>query len=574
MEEKNNDNIYQNLKGLIWSAFIGIVSFQILAPNIWGYLHKLLGIGYQTAYWEFIIGYILIVPALAVFWLMKDYRIIIRYLPPVDDPVLSAAESKKFLNRLILYIILEFIVTGLLLCLRISYSALFVFWVVVNAAACVYLFVCGASITYDSLIKERENISAIINRKKFWQLFSICILSFIFLACIGITYLLNNNNKSLYKNDDRQAGRLGFQLLTLRENIDSSARNMRDLADSLKLLNIREGLYQITNAAIKMSHEDSAAVDSCKDELVYPLRALTAYGDSTLKILSEIKNRTPLSDLEKNIRHWQPGGEALIHYDLTIKNMIGTYTKEHWKWTNAILQEYTNYLFQYISSLEKQIDNTARDQLGKLLRDTQTKCMFMFMGLFTALLALHIFLKIHGDVLLQQSADLAEEKRLLFANHTRITDDSQLELQIIQQENKVSESNRLAGNSWLFITLTVWLLIPFFKPVEDDKIDTDAPFKMLTAAGSAGDILNPGKESPRPAPVPYFLKDTGSTYNIKIDTILFVSQGKSDKTNMTKELEDRIKSIGALKDTIHKMNEILIEIKRKVDHIEHNKKSP
>ena len=57
---RENDNVYQNLKGLVWSAFIGIVSFQILPPSIWGYLHNVVGIGYEAAYWIFIVAYFLL----------------------------------------------------------------------------------------------------------------------------------------------------------------------------------------------------------------------------------------------------------------------------------------------------------------------------------------------------------------------------------------------------------------------------------------------------------------------------------------------------------------------------------
>lgn len=59
MPAKNN--IFYHLRQLIWTAFIGVISFQLIAPAVWEYMYRLAGIEYDTSYWLFIIAYLLIV---------------------------------------------------------------------------------------------------------------------------------------------------------------------------------------------------------------------------------------------------------------------------------------------------------------------------------------------------------------------------------------------------------------------------------------------------------------------------------------------------------------------------------
>ena len=47
---EENDSLIASLQGLLWSAIIGVASFQIIAPNVWGYIHDALAIPYKTAY--------------------------------------------------------------------------------------------------------------------------------------------------------------------------------------------------------------------------------------------------------------------------------------------------------------------------------------------------------------------------------------------------------------------------------------------------------------------------------------------------------------------------------------------
>jgi hypothetical protein len=69
MPEKN-DSLIASLQGLLWSAIIGVASFQIIAPNVWGYIHDALAIPYKTAYWIFTLCYFLSLPVYLLVWLL------------------------------------------------------------------------------------------------------------------------------------------------------------------------------------------------------------------------------------------------------------------------------------------------------------------------------------------------------------------------------------------------------------------------------------------------------------------------------------------------------------------------
>jgi hypothetical protein len=581
MEENSSDNIFQNLKGLIWSAFIGIVSFQILAPNIWGYLHRLLGIRYGAAYWGFIIVYLLLVPVLSVTWLLKDYRSIIRYLPPVDDPATADRKYRTFVNGLILYISLESAISLLLLCPGIPNYTFFEIWAGLNGLFCLALLVCGASLTYHSLVKGVDGGQGNVFRRNYWQLIAVCFIAYIFLAFVGITYLKNNEYKSLFRPDDPGSGREGFGLLALKEKIDSTERHLHDLADSLRVLNIGDSLSKIVTKEEKTNAQDSSKIadslQKAKDTLNGLLKAYVVYGNETMSLLDSIKKDKRVVSIDSNTVHWNPRNLLFFQYDKSVEGISRrgadlpvTQPLGPKRETDALLSEFTGKLFLYVCSLEKQIDNTARERLGKQLRDTQTKGMFLLMGLFIALLALHIFLKINERTLRRSLDNIREEKRLLLAYRSRLTDDSAVERTLIGMEKRVAESGGLTANSWLYITLVVWLLIPFFKPVEDDKIDTDAPFKMLTASGASGGLWDGGKQPGKPVNnFNTFYRDTAANYFVHVDSVV-VSKGKTENFNFPPDLQVRLIR---LTDSVRTVDSIMRSIKRKIDHIEPDKKT-
>ncbi len=111
MADTSNDNIFASLKGLIWGAFIGVVSFQILAPNIWDYLHSSMGINYANAYWLFTLIYFLILPLIFIIWTWWNIKPIKTCLPPYDETEQLEKHSNFFITALRIFIVIQSLIT-------------------------------------------------------------------------------------------------------------------------------------------------------------------------------------------------------------------------------------------------------------------------------------------------------------------------------------------------------------------------------------------------------------------------------------------------------------------------------
>lgn len=109
MADNSNENIVSSLRTLIWGAFIGVVSFQVLAPEVWGYLDKALGIPHDISYWIFTWTYFLLIPLIVLGWIYEKRILIAYYLP--DYKRALKQQSRWFLNGLILFIALQIVIT-------------------------------------------------------------------------------------------------------------------------------------------------------------------------------------------------------------------------------------------------------------------------------------------------------------------------------------------------------------------------------------------------------------------------------------------------------------------------------
>jgi hypothetical protein len=63
MDKQLVDNYYLDIKTIIGSALIGVVSFQLLGPVVWEYLQTNLGIPFKIAFRIFIFCYFLLIAA-------------------------------------------------------------------------------------------------------------------------------------------------------------------------------------------------------------------------------------------------------------------------------------------------------------------------------------------------------------------------------------------------------------------------------------------------------------------------------------------------------------------------------
>jgi hypothetical protein len=115
----------------------------------------------------------------------------------------------------------------------------------------------------------------------------------------------------------------------------------------------------------------------------------------------------------------------------------------------------------------------AQKIVGKQLRDTQLKLTYLLLNVFLILISLLIFLQI--DYLIKDY-ESAEPARLA----KRYPNSMEFQDTFFRMEGIKNVAQRLSNRLWLYVTIAVWLIVPLFKPVQDEKIDNNAPFKMLT----------------------------------------------------------------------------------------------
>jgi hypothetical protein len=157
-ESSSNDNIFANLKTLLWGAFIGVVSFQILAPLIWDYLHNSLGINYSAAYWLFTLVYFLILPSIFLIWIAWNIKSIKTCLPPFNEKEELSKLSKLFIKGLMLFIVAQSTCTvlfffihvprefiTLVMILYVLASTVLLFFCFSYALGCIHNYVCDSS---------------------------------------------------------------------------------------------------------------------------------------------------------------------------------------------------------------------------------------------------------------------------------------------------------------------------------------------------------------------------------------------------------------------------------------------
>jgi hypothetical protein len=102
--------------------------------------------------------------------------------------------------------------------------------------------------------------------------------------------------------------------------------------------------------------------------------------------------------------------------------------------------------------------------------------MLLLVSLFFTLLALYIFIRIINRIQALEF-DTGQKKR---------QEDTSLKDPGLEEEIKQSE--KTGSDLWLMITVTAWLLLPIFKPVDDERINLYEPYKTLTLGSGEGGI--------------------------------------------------------------------------------------
>ena len=439
MPEKN-DSLIASLQGLLWSAIIGVASFQIIAPNVWGYIHDALALSYKTAYWIFTLCYFLSLPVYLLVWLLFNQ--------------ISFAHHGKILWSLFVFICMQSM--GMLITLRWHFPEWFFIGLFVVYAAC-----CGLLLVFYAKAAWRRIVEDHI-RRYFEQLVLFTVLSFALLFTVEYVYIIQwqkDKSESHYLGTDQSsyyAGNRGFALIDLKDTIDSRISAVGELRDSLRYAHLGDSGGAGGAVGASDSVADSAFA-SYYTELI-DLRKSIGQLSSHLANPSREVLTDSIDSLAGRVPVLALGGGG-----------AGVAPLQHYR---ADLR-YAEFIRNILQGLSAKVAAESQAQLGLQLRSVQIKGIILLVTLFFTMLSLYIYLSI--DQRLQGTT-------LDFLNERKRLGEAVPEKVIIDQEKAVAGATSVVSSLWICLTVIVWLLVPLFKPVKDADIDTQQIYKIHTLA--------------------------------------------------------------------------------------------
>jgi hypothetical protein len=566
--ETSGNNIYENLKTVIWTAVVSVVSFQLLGPTVWGYMHKLTSMPYQTAYKIFVIVYVLAVPVLVLGWLIRDYQLVEKYMQPTNSLTANPA-SRLFLYGLIGLVGLQIIVSFFFLLLPgISWKSGYYFVLsYFFMLLCLALLAGGVRLSLLRLEDARnykrkaiENIPSPIpgrleeleseyhykKRKVLQQLLSILAL-WIF-AILFWGYYFHEKRNTLFRNP--QAAVIGFPLQDVRDSMDAIRKKTFQIVNDLQLENQRDSVLISTGSTLS---DTSKSVILPGISRILVIKMLLKE-DSLLALIDLIQDsqrvNAPLQTgaitaIRDDTANWNGlRGEHILdtmrYTDNAYPSALQKVTFQDSLITNTKYQVYT--VFAYFSSTENKLDSLLKRQLGDLLRDVQATGMFLLLIVSLTLLSLYVFLKTTALSIGWELETDQLTKRIQEYIHPDEQRKLVNELETVRLEKQLAETGSLTASAWTFISLVIWLLIPFFKPVEDDKIDLNSPYKSLTFSGNGPEAIWGGT-----TPI---IRDTVLAPSIHIDSVIINSCPTAQPGRPPVNMDSLIKAINRKVDKI------------------------
>ncbi|HYK46391.1 MAG TPA: hypothetical protein VEV83_14535, partial [Parafilimonas sp.] len=537
MPDNSSDNIFASLKGLIWSAFIGVVSFQILAPNIWDYLHGSLGVGYKNAYWWFTWTYFLILPALFLIWTWWNMQSLRVCLPPFNNTEALSRHSKFFIRAVRLFIVLQSLLTiGIfyfhidkagvttIMIIYFVWSALLLFFCFAYCLGCIDYYLYGADASPNSIFtdgfknffsyiffkRKREKLLPDAAQRKqqkqfyrsFVQFACPAIIMLFLLFAVGFFYLNNWEASKSEKLSSKTAGDRGFALLDLKETIDAATKEIVAVQESWKqeqpAIDLSESLLRTpADHAILIDSVNGAGVDTAQaqadsaeqDTTVNPRTIAYARALNTLrKSLIQLLDTLPRSPTMGNIARDSTGEDSIKEQidKFPIKAQIDSLNNKFKQLSlpdsiNAKDLVFLEMERAVLNELSKRTEVGAQSQLGYQLRSVQAKGMMLLLSLFFTILALYIFLKMNEDIRSVQLEGMEFTKR-----RGDETDENKLS----EMKASVADASKLSVTLWMFLTITAWLLIPIFKMVKDEEIDIRSPYKAVTFSNAENNVTS------------------------------------------------------------------------------------
>jgi hypothetical protein len=515
-------SIYLSLQQLVWSSFIGLLSFQVIAPHVWTYASRFLGLSFSEAYWIFNACYTFIVPAAIALWFLYNWTGFNACLGMFATSGKKDLLCKIYLNGFIAILALQITMGGYFIWFGFDQFESFKSFAIASAILVVALIFLGFYMAWkrmDVYVKKESDTNNL--RKKYWQHMTVLALTVMVMMTFVGTFF-SEKGKVNYGTDENRL-EIGFHLLALKSELTS----MRSL---LRTMEEQKDLAMQVGRATNVS-------DSSRETLSYLQHKPTL--ESFVKLVNDAKAMAKLLDdiqreLDDHTMVFDPGRTDSVNSELvrlanlakeikSNRNRIQPKSSpqdtttlrgnpklfkipgpDHGKpqstseavasgshaGTDAAMpkNEFT-VIRTFVDALEREINYTAQKSLGMQLRDTQTKLVIIFSGIFCSMLAIYILLRIDNLLKEDALARMNERKRTTVWRNTMA--EKKFEKDVISADRNAVLSRDMAGKAWLFITLLVWLLIPLFKVVEDEKINTASPFNTLTF----GRIVSYGTEN-------------------------------------------------------------------------------
>jgi hypothetical protein len=444
------DGLLNSLKGLIVGAIVGVASFQILAPSVWGYIHDALNLSYETSYWVFTVVYFLTMPVCMLFWLGLNRKTLITYLLPYDEKDRIERIDARVLRGLFIFLCVQLLIAGVTF--RVYFSNWF-YWAVLS----LYFVVCGGFLFFYGLAAkkrigyeypdEARRPRAIVNYYRQMMLVSVPVYLLLFVvAGLYLNKWQNKKSVSHYAGKSKSAfnaGSRGFALGDLKDTLDNRYATLGNIEDSIRYDHRHDALDSVDQVQYYITRNMTSDTLHIKPApaLVNYYLALADTGQSINQLFHQLRDTTRdvgerrIAFLAQHIPAWaaySPGQPMTSIDDL----------------------RYMELLRNFLAELSKEVDVQSQGQLGLQLQAVQLKGMVLLMSLFFTLFSLFIYLSIC--------------KRLAQAK-TRAD---------------VREIITLSNNLWLYLTIIVWLLAPLFKPVKDADIDVKQTYKFHTWVGN------------------------------------------------------------------------------------------
>lgn len=302
MADYKNENILTSLRSLIWGAFVGVLSFQLLAPTVWNYLDEALGLRPIVSYWAFTLIYFLVLPGVVLGWLLANRTLIGIYLP--DYMGTLTKQSKVFLYGLIILVIGQLAITAFSFRYHWSpYTFYFVFWI--------YFFCCGfllfacyrfckqhvrTALKTPKGKVELESWNEIRRKgiKAFHRLYFPTIIVFGVLFAVAFLFLKNYFHhkeiaKQLPVRSSFEAGKNGFALQNANDMIQSHINRLNDLLVNFSEVRQRDSLAFIVTLpdnVLSSVGNQSDGIPDTPNKLPHP--SIFKFGEIVLNLIDKV----------------------------------------------------------------------------------------------------------------------------------------------------------------------------------------------------------------------------------------------------------------------------------------------